>query len=63
MHRGRVQFRMNPAGGGTVLCPYGHLVTSWRPGEWAGSYIEARISAGWDVECDGALPGALPHPQ
>ncbi|WP_067665517.1 hypothetical protein [Nocardia miyunensis] len=47
-----------------VLCPLGHLITSWhrRRGEWAGSWIEAKIGShqannDWIVTCHGADPG------
>jgi hypothetical protein len=56
-HEGRPVFRSNRQGGVTVLCPVGHLVTSIRKGEWAGSIWEAHAGdKSYTVQCIGKLP-------
>jgi hypothetical protein len=50
-HIGPVQIRHAPNGAVMVMCPYGHLVTTVRRGEWAGSRLEALASFGWVVNC------------
>lgn len=60
-HTGPVQVRFHDTHV-TVLCPFGHLVTSTPLDRtWAGSNLEARIGShqlhrDWVVTCYGALP-------
>ncbi|MEZ0076317.1 hypothetical protein [Planotetraspora sp. GP83] len=56
-HTGRPVVRARPGGGVTVLCAYGHLIWSIRPGEWAGSTYQARLAdPNYQVTCEGPLP-------
>lgn len=63
-HTGPACYRQRRDGGVTVMCPYGHLVRSIAPGEWAGSIQEQQAGWGEDiVTCHGALaPDAKPYP-
>lgn len=41
------------------LCPVGHSLTFIRMKDWAGSYLEAKVSdPAWRVRCYGTLPTA-----
>ncbi len=63
-HTGHACYRAHADGRVTVLCPYGHLVSSVAPGQWGGSVWHARSSFGDDVvTCHGRLaPSAKPYP-
>jgi hypothetical protein len=43
-HTGRPIIRTASDGGVLVLCPYGHLHTFIRRGQWAGAVWEANVS-------------------
>jgi hypothetical protein len=60
-HEGAARYISGPAGGVTVTCPIGHLVTQVARWNWAGSLWEMRAGeamAGraYVVTCHGALP-------
>jgi hypothetical protein len=60
LHTGRPVLRERSDGGVLVLCPHGHVVHSMKPADWAGSWLEAKVSdPDWIVECDGVI--ACPH--
>lgn len=53
-HTGRPIIRSTADGGVLVLCPYGHLYTHIRRGEWAGSLWEAQLGdPAYTVTCAG----------
>jgi hypothetical protein len=55
-HTGRPQVRRGPQRRVTVLCPFGHLVWSIAPGDWAGSWYQARLTdPAFTVTCHGSL--------
>ncbi|MFI6290071.1 phosphoadenosine phosphosulfate reductase family protein [Nonomuraea sp. NPDC050790] len=57
-HRGRPQVRRGRDGRVSILCPYGHLITSVSRGEWAGSITEAHVGdPSYTVTCYGATIG------
>jgi hypothetical protein len=52
-----VRFPKDNKGSVVVLCPYGHFISSLPIKEWAGSWLEAKVSdSTWMVDCNGTLP-------
>lgn len=54
-HEGQAVYRTN-ATHALILCPAGHLVSSYDLKNWAGSAIEASWGQPRIVQCIGALP-------